>query len=371
MYKVSNNAISAKCELVLRTDFPSPPNVNLGRRTWSRVQYGGAMDARLNIHPEVPELKLARDDTAYLTQGVLLSALAAVLLLGNYRRIRRLLNALLRGSAMGNNRARNRSRVSYHGEEASNTIAISQMSTGSERPPAETLHRRGLKKHSNYANICYHLEAGAEINARNPSYGTPLSTAARHGRNDVVNLLSGRSADVQSRTDIFAEAALHAAAEGGYEAIVATLLDNGADVDAKFGGISPIYAAASRRHRPVVQFLLQGGANTGILMDFLPETLQMFSMSLRYNWGWKKSYFPYPWPVLLLQDSTEIIDEAVRRVCPNAAWIILRNLSSQSIMVIGVESDEFSIESFYRKLLTISKLQKTSQPSIIFWLKEP
>ena len=76
------------------------------------------------------------------------------------------------------------------------------------------------------------------MSARNPCYEKPLSTAACYGRSDFNFLIAG--ADVQSRTDIFAESALHAAAEGSYKTIAAALLHNGTDVDAKFGDISPI-----------------------------------------------------------------------------------------------------------------------------------
>ena len=94
---------------------------------------------------------------------------------------------------------------------------------------------------------------------------------------------------------------MHAAAEGGYEAIVATLLDNGADVDAKVGVISPIYAAASREHRSVVQFLLERGANT---MDLYREAINVVAIrallpstnrsSLAYLSGHPPTFFSFP-----------------------------------------------------------------------------
>ena len=285
MYKASEIPISANCELVLRTHFPDPPYMDLGRRSWKQTNRSTPLYGAL-------VLELVQNDNARLTHNVLLSALAAVLLLRSYHRIRRLMITVLRASAMGNNWSVNRGQGSYHVEDASNTTIVSQMSTGSERAPTTTLRGRGLKKLSNYPNIWkaaeggnvedvrYHLEAGADINARNPSYGNPLSTAARNGRGDAVNFLISRGADVQTRTDIFTEAALHAAAEGGHKTIVAALLDNGADIDAKVGGIRPIYAAASKKHRSVVQFLLERGADPGILSKFLPQL--QFSVSCRY-----------------------------------------------------------------------------------------
>ena len=139
MCKLSNNATSAECELVLRTHFPDPPYVDLGRRSWKQPD-------RWTVIYEGCDIVLAQNDNARLTNGVLLSALAAVLLLRNYRRVRTLSNTVLRGSALGNNRTITRGQGSYHAEDASDTIAVSQMSTGLEVVPAETLRSRGMKK---------------------------------------------------------------------------------------------------------------------------------------------------------------------------------------------------------------------------------
>ena len=140
MYKALAIPISANCELVLRTHFPDPPYMDLGRRSWKQTN-------RSTVPYEALDLELAQNDNARLTHGVLLSALAAVLLLRNYHRIRRLSNTVLKGSALGNDRSVNRGQGSYHAEDASDPIAVSQMSTGSEKVPTKTLRRRGLKNH--------------------------------------------------------------------------------------------------------------------------------------------------------------------------------------------------------------------------------
>ena len=140
MYKALEIRISANCELVLRTHFPDPPYIDLGRRSWKRTN-------RSTVPYEALDLEIAQHDNARLTHGVLLSALVVVLLLRNYRRIQRLSNTVLRGSALGNDRSVNRGQGSHHAEGASDTITVSQMSTGSERVPAETVRSRGLKKH--------------------------------------------------------------------------------------------------------------------------------------------------------------------------------------------------------------------------------
>ena len=101
-FDTSNNIINAKCELVLGTPFPDPPSVSLGRQSWSRVQYNATA---ASVHTNGADSKLARNDVAYLNHGILLSALAAVLLLRYYRRIRQLLNSVLRRSGMRKHRA--------------------------------------------------------------------------------------------------------------------------------------------------------------------------------------------------------------------------------------------------------------------------
>ncbi len=114
MYKASNISISAACELVLQTHFPGPPSeLEAGRPIGGDIGTSSGLD-------------LAQKDNARLTHGVFLSALAAVLLLRNYRRIRRLSDTVLRGSALDNNRTINRGQGSYHTEDASDAIALWQ-----------------------------------------------------------------------------------------------------------------------------------------------------------------------------------------------------------------------------------------------------
>ena len=103
------------------------------------------------------------------------------------------------------------------------------------------------------------------------------------------------------------------------------------DVDAEAGGISPICAAASKKHRSVVQYLLERGANKGILSNFLPEKLQVFNMSFRCGCRWHDFPFPSPCPVLCLQDSTVIIEAgrctwAQHHCSPNADSFVPKDL---------------------------------------------
>ena len=74
-----------------------------------------------------------------------------------------------------------------------------------------------------------------------PSHGdgyTPLQTAARHGRDEVVAFLIKKGADVNA-ADGYGYTPLHLAAEGGHLEVVKLLVSHGARTDVKdilFGG---------------------------------------------------------------------------------------------------------------------------------------
>jgi ankyrin repeat protein len=68
-----------------------------------------------------------------------------------------------------------------------------------------------------------------------PSHGdgyTPLQTAARHGRDEVVAFLIRKGADVNA-ADGYGYTPLHLAAEGGHLGVVRRLVRAGANVDAR------------------------------------------------------------------------------------------------------------------------------------------
>lgn len=106
---------------------------------------------------------------------------------------------------------------------------------------------------------------------------TPLQTAARHGRDDVVAFLIEKGADLNV-VDSYGYTPLHLAATGGYLGIVKQLVKAGANVDATTtalpGGIPPgspgdgsareqdpipartaLQVAADQKHTAVVEFL--------------------------------------------------------------------------------------------------------------------
>src|SRR5262245_50868327 len=92
-------------------------------------------------------------------------------------------------------------------------------------------------------------------------------TAAERGMLDDVKrfVAAGTPVDAKGRGDI---TALHKAAQAGHFEVVAWLLDNGANVNARTipepgnpGAETPLYLAAERGNIDVVEFLLKRGAN--------------------------------------------------------------------------------------------------------------
>jgi Ankyrin repeats (3 copies) len=92
-----------------------------------------------------------------------------------------------------------------------------------------------------------------------PSHGdgyTPLQTAARHGRDEVVVFLIKKGADVNA-ADRYGYTPLHLAAEGGHLDVVKRLVKAGAKVDAKTTSLpagffpGPPANEPARKHDPI------------------------------------------------------------------------------------------------------------------------
>jgi Ankyrin repeats (3 copies) len=124
------------------------------------------------------------------------------------------------------------------------------------------------------------LDAKRAQESGKPSHGdgySPLQTAARHGRDEVVVFLIQKGADVNA-ADGYGYTPLHLAAEGGHLDVVKRLVRAGAKLDAKTkalpGGFLPggppdepaqkhdpipartaLQIAADQKHAAVVAFL--------------------------------------------------------------------------------------------------------------------
>jgi ankyrin repeat protein len=91
--------------------------------------------------------------------------------------------------------------------------------------------------------------------------GPALLTAVKEGRVDDVRTLLDEGADVEAKTERGLTALGFAAARGHIE-VVRLLLEQGADVEAKTeGGLTALMAAAALGHIEVVRLLLEQGAD--------------------------------------------------------------------------------------------------------------
>ncbi|KAJ4218988.1 hypothetical protein NW759_008144 [Fusarium solani] len=105
------------------------------------------------------------------------------------------------------------------------------------------------------------LDGGADIDAQDRiGDSTALTHAAWLGRDDLVELLLENGAD-PNRREQHGWTALHIAIKHGYSGIVATLIDHGANVDARVHGWTPMLLAAKDWRFQVPDYLVKKGAD--------------------------------------------------------------------------------------------------------------
>lgn len=92
---------------------------------------------------------------------------------------------------------------------------------------------------------------------------TPLLWAAKRGNKDFVERLLLRwGIDVNFQNNKNNPTALHYASGNGHEAVVRLLIENGADVNARYeGNYTVLHTAAITGHETVVQLLIEKGAD--------------------------------------------------------------------------------------------------------------
>ena len=102
----------------------------------------------------------------------------------------------------------------------------------------------------NIEAVKQHLDAGAEVDAKEIDGLTPLHVAAGSGQKEIAELLIAEGADVNAKDTKFGGTPLYFAANGGHKEIAELLIANGADVNAKsesknglFKGRTPLDSA--------------------------------------------------------------------------------------------------------------------------------
>ena len=173
-----------------------------------------------------------------------------------------------------------------------------------------TLHQAAREGNVKLAQLL--IENGANVNAKDEFDDTPLHIAAGYGHKNVVEMLLAHNAEIDAMNNL-AETPLHVAASHGCIDVAGHLIDSGAEINAAdinakklgrgmplycaifFGdmdngadvnvrnegelGKTPLHEAISSWCKPLVQFLIDNGANLNC-KDDSGETPLALSMSL-------------------------------------------------------------------------------------------
>jgi ankyrin repeat protein len=109
------------------------------------------------------------------------------------------------------------------------------------------------------------IDAGFSVSGLDEYQRIPLLKAARSGQVETVKLLLERGSDVNAR-DVDGLSALHAAVFSGSVETVKILIGNGSEIDAgsSDSGITPLLLAAHVGYLPIVQELVNSGADFNI-----------------------------------------------------------------------------------------------------------
>jgi len=154
--------------------------------------------------------------------------------------------------------------------------AVEAYNTDGEGPVPQTLLAWATSGGSKRA-VEFLLHRGAGCIRIQDCYGqTPLSLAARWGREEVVRLLLDYGADIEAR-DSQGQTPLSSAAGWGRETVVRLLLDCGADMEALDDeGKTPLKCAEEHMHEGVVRLLLDHGADSKYHKSRIFGSLKVF-----------------------------------------------------------------------------------------------
>jgi ankyrin repeat protein len=120
------------------------------------------------------------------------------------------------------------------------------------------------------------------IDAYNKDGFTPLGLASHFGNEETVKFLlnKGASVNARSKDGNLNNMALHAAIAGNYEQIVRTLIQEGADVNAKCEGkwrlgYTPLHVAGYFGRASIISLLLENDAHPEFLNDKVESPFEL------------------------------------------------------------------------------------------------
>lgn len=120
------------------------------------------------------------------------------------------------------------------------------------------------------------------IKAENNIGMKPLHVASLNGQLNIVRLLVGRGAFINSHTDNIASGnvtPLHSATYNGHKEVVKFLISKGADLNAKdVNGATPLILASFRGQVQVVELLLSKGANINMMDEKYGATALLWAV---------------------------------------------------------------------------------------------
>ncbi|KAJ3534758.1 hypothetical protein NM208_g7414 [Fusarium decemcellulare] len=106
-----------------------------------------------------------------------------------------------------------------------------------------------------HAKFMVELKPEVDINLRNHNGRSPLHLASSNGHDAIVKTLVGNGADIGAEDDAN-QTPLHFAAANGHEDVVEVLVERGARIDVRNGrGEMPLHLAANRGYRAVAEYL--------------------------------------------------------------------------------------------------------------------
>ena len=123
---------------------------------------------------------------------------------------------------------------------------------------------RNAVKAGNIETVKQHLDAGADVNAKDDVVEwTPLLHAAEGGHKEIIELLIAKGADVNAK-NLRGETSLYDVVGRGHKEIAELLIAAGADVNAKNTlGWTPLARAIRRNRTETADLLRKHGGKTG------------------------------------------------------------------------------------------------------------